>query len=485
MSIVMVWQDLRIRRFTPLAQQLFNILPTDIGRSIIDMRHNIEIEGFATLLSQTINHDTVVEQLVKSRDGRSYWLRLSPYHSHDRSVDGAIVILLDIETLAQTQESLRQRIEELAAADRHKNEFLAILAHELRNPLASLRNAVQILNRSEGDAAIAEKARALIDRQVHHMSRLVSDLLDAARAENGQIKLQRTCIDVRVAIEHVVDLLQPMFESKQQALTVHLPAAAIWVEADPTRLEQILTNLLSNASKYTQAAGKIVIELTARESEGVPFASIEVTDNGDGIDAELLPMLFELFTQADRSLAHSQGGLGIGLSLVRTLVTMHGGAVSARSAGRNQGSCFEVRLPIQSPPQQLGLADKQKPLAAPRSERQQRVLLVEDSEDIRDSTRELLCLAGFEVIGVASGLEALEKAPGFGPNAVLLDVGLPDMSGYEVARRLRENPRFASVLFIALTGYDTPEARALSAAAGFDHHMVKPINFDNLAALLS
>jgi two-component system, chemotaxis family, CheB/CheR fusion protein len=484
MAIVMVWQDLRIRRFTPLAQTLFNILPTDVGRSITDMRHNIEIEEFSELLVRAINQGVELEKQVKSSEGRSYWLRLRPYRTEDGAVDGAVVILIDIETLAQTQESLRKRIAELAAADRHKNEFLAILAHELRNPLAPLRNAVQILKASSGDAAITAKARDLIDRQVNHMSRLVGDLLDAARAENGQIRLQRAPLDLRACIEHVVDLLRPAFENKNQTLRMGLPEVPVWIEGDSIRLEQIFNNLLSNANKYTQERGNIEIELTpAIDNNGNRIAVTRVIDNGEGIDSELIPRLFDLFTQADRSLAHSQGGLGIGLSLVRTLVEMHHGSVIIRSEGRGRGSIFEVRLPTI---EHLVMEEKQPEettFIVPGAI-QRRIMIVEDNQDIRESSCEALAMAGFEVTAAATGIEALENAPAFRPNAVLLDVGLPDLSGYDVARRLRENPQFASTLLIAMTGYDGPEARALSSAAGFDHHLTKPVDFDELARLL-
>jgi two-component system CheB/CheR fusion protein len=475
---------LRIRRFTPLAQTLFNILPTDVGRSIADMRHNIEIEDFSELLARAINQGVELEKQVKSNEGRSYWLRLRPYRTEDGAVDGAVVILIDIETLAQTQQSLRTRIAELAAADRHKNEFLAILAHELRNPLAPLRNAVQILKASSGDAAITAKARDLIDRQVQHMSRLVGDLLDAARAENGQIRLQRAQLDLRTCIEHVIDLLRPTFDSKKQSLRVSLPDAPVWIDGDSIRLEQIFTNLLSNANKYTQERGTIEIELTpAIDNDGKWLAVARVIDNGEGIDSELIPRLFDLFTQADRSLAHSQGGLGIGLSLVRTLVEMHGGSVIIRSEGRGRGSVFEVRLPTIEPLVTQEKPPEMTPVMASGAV-QRRVLIVEDNQDIRESSCEALAMAGFEVAAAATGVEALEKAPAFRPNAVLLDVGLPDLTGYDVARRLRENPQFASTLLIALTGYDNPEARALSSAAGFDHHLCKPVDFDELARLL-
>ena len=239
------------------------------------------------------------------------------------------------QALAQVQEALHKRVAELAAADRHRNEFLAILADELRNPLAPLRNAVQILRCSPADALVVEKARDLIDRQVHQMSRLVSDLLEAARAQNGQIKLQTGLLDLRSTIEHVVELMRPVIAGKHQMLRANLPEAPVWVEGDATRLEQVFTNLLSNANKYTPERGDIEINLSAGLfDEAAGCAVVKVIDKGEGIKGELVPRLFKLFSQADRSLAHSQGGLGIGLSLVRTLVELHGGRVSMQSGGR-------------------------------------------------------------------------------------------------------------------------------------------------------
>ena len=388
------------------------------------------------------------------------------------------------QALTRTQEVLRQRVAQLAAADKHKNEFLAILAHELRNPLAPLRNAVQILQRSRGDAGVVDKARALIDRQVHHMSRLVSDLLEAARMQNGHIKLQTDTIDLRSCVEHVVEVMRPFFEDKSQTLRVFLPEVPIWVEGDATRLEEVFTNLLTNAHKYTHAQGDIEIKVDT-DHEGSPSrALVRVADNGEGIDDELAPRLFDLFTQADRSLARSNGGLGIGLSLVRTLVELHGGQVHMQSEGRDRGSTFEVRIPIARPP----LKDKGSPVSVSSdqsSAKQRRVLVVEDNEDIRESSCEVLRMEGFDVATVSTGNDALQQAPRFDPDVVLLDVGLPDLSGYEVARRLREVPQFAKKILIAVTGYDTPEARALTTAAGFDHHVCKPVNFDELVKLLT
>ena len=261
------------------------------------------------------------------------------------------------------------------------------------------------------------------------MSRLVSVLLEAARAQNGQIKLKTATLDLRSTIEHVVDLMRPVFEAKHQLLRMTLPEAPVWVDGDATRLEQVFTNLLSNANKYTQERGRIEINLSARLADGTPgCAVVQVIDNGEGIDAELVPRLFELFAQADRSLAHSQGGLGIGLSLVRTLVELHGGKVTMFSEGRGSGSTFEVRLGLSHPPlnQETSSASRPSLQSAPRA---CRVLVVEDNHDIRETSCVLLSIAGFQVKGVSTGGEALEQAPAYDPNVVLLDVGLPGLTG--------------------------------------------------------
>jgi PAS domain S-box-containing protein len=421
---------------------------------------------------------------------------ISERKNHERQRELALAheeaLRKDAETatqaLAETQEALYKRVADLAAFDRHRNEFLAILAHELRNPLAPLMNAAQILRRSPNDAVVVEKARDLIERQVQQMSRLVSDLLEAARAQNGQIKLQKSSLDLRGIIGNVVDLMRPLFERKHQVLCMTLPDAPVWVEGDATRLEQVFTNILSNANKYTQERGKIEITFASSlVGESLHCAIVRVIDNGEGIEEELVPRLFELFAQADRSLAHSQGGLGIGLSLVRTLIEMHGGEVSMHSEGRGCGSTFEVRIPLTAPPLETAKSEA-SPQFLPSLQSvscQRRVLVVEDNQDIRESTCELLSMAGFEVSGAASGSEALQNAPAFRPDVVLLDVGLPGLSGYDVARRIREMPQFVSTPLIAITGYDTPEARALSSAAGFGHHICKPVNFDELLMLLS
>ncbi len=485
MAVVMLWPDLRIRRFTPLAQKAFNILPGDVGRSICDMHLKLNIDDFTQSLLAAVNQGVPRESEVRSQDGRWYLLRIRPYRTQENRIDGATIVLVDIDALAQTQESLRSRIAELAIADRQKNEFLAILAHELRNPLAPLRNAVQILKLSPADVEVSTRAQELIERQVKHMSRLVGDLLDAARAQHGQIQLQREQLDLRTIVERAVDMMRPQFDARRQILRVQLAVEPVVIEGDPTRLEQVVGNLLSNAHKYTGEGGVIEVSVGTSDASDAasPQALVRISDNGEGIDPDLLPSLFQLFTQADRSLAHSQGGLGIGLSLVRTLVELHGGRVSAYSAGRNRGSEFVVRIPLHAVHhEEADLDDTALPMG--ETGRPQRVLVVDDNPDIRESTSMMLTMIGHEVKSAASGHEALEAAAQFQPDAILLDIGLPDLSGYEVTRQLRQMAHVASARIIAVSGYDTPEARDRALDAGFDFHVAKPVTLSDLESLL-
>jgi two-component system CheB/CheR fusion protein len=487
MAVVILGRDLRIRRFTPLAQRTFNILPSDVGRPIGDINLKLAVDDFQQSLTAAISEGIDQESEVRSDDGRRYLLRVCPYRTQAQRIEGVTVVLIDIDTLAQTQDSLRRRVAELALADRHRNEFLAILAHELRNPLAPLRNAAQILRLSPADADVSTRARELIERQVKHMSRLVGDLLDAARAQHGQIQLQCEALEMRSVVERAVDMMRPQFDARHQSLRVRLPEAPIVVHGDAARLEQVIGNILNNANKYTQESGfvDVSMDISMQKTEQ-PEAVIRIRDNGEGIDPALVPRLFDLFTQADRSLAHSQGGLGIGLSLVRTLVDLHGGSVAAHSEGRGCGSEFVVRIPL-SDQVHAPVVQGADPIAhhpGPRA-RAQRVLIVDDSPDIRDSTAMMLSLEGYETQVAASGEEALRMAVSFRPTVILLDIGLPDLNGYEVVRRLRESDDFAVTRIIAISGYDTPEARERAAEAGFDHHLSKPVPLKELQNLLS
>jgi two-component system, chemotaxis family, CheB/CheR fusion protein len=347
MAIVMVWQDLRIRRFTPMAEKLFNLIATDIGRPIGDIKLNLSVGDLPQLLVEVIDSVTTRELEVQDRQGRWYLLRIRPYKTLDNVIDGAVIVLVDIDSLKQSQETLARQVTELDAADRHKNEFLAMLAHELRNPLAPLRNATEILKANVGEESTA-KAREMINRQVTNMSRLVDDLLDAGRITRGQVELRMELLDLQAVVGGAVEAVRPAIDQHRHKLSVTLPIWPLNVLGDPTRLEQVFTNLLNNAVKYTPDGGQITVtgELRTALDETGQEAVISVRDNGVGLAPDMLARVFDLFVQADNSLARTQGGLGIGLSLVRSLVAQHGGTVVARSQGIGLGSEFIVTLPV-------------------------------------------------------------------------------------------------------------------------------------------
>ena len=367
---------------------------------------------------------------------------------------------------------------DIQESDARKNEFLAMLAHELRNPLAAIQGANYVLRISEQTPDKIAWAQAIIDRQVSQLVRLVDDLLDVARITQGKIRLQLEPVELSTVVELAKELSGPLISARHHRLAVTLPPTPLWVRGDVTRLAQVLANLLSNAAKYTDEGGQI--QLSIDDSEP-PWVLLRVRDNGIGISPEMVQSIFELFTQATRSLDRAQGGLGIGLTLVRHLVGMHGGSVSVRSAGPGQGSEFVVRLPrLGSPPAALHRSGPSATLpATPR-----RVLVVDDNQDVADSLTIILRQQGHEVRAAHDGLAALKLAQGYKPQVVLLDIGLPGLDGYEVARRLRALPELQGALLIALTGYGQPEARRTALSAGFDVHLVKPVDPQTLTDLM-
>ncbi|HEY2155890.1 MAG TPA: ATP-binding protein, partial [Isosphaeraceae bacterium] len=367
---------------------------------------------------------------------------------------------------------------EIREDDRRKNEFLAMLAHELRNPLAPIRNSVKILQQLGLDQGDLGWASDVIARQVEQMVRLVDDLLDISRITGGKIELRMEPVDVAQVVAHAVETSRPLIDSRNQVLTVELPETPLWLEADRARLSQILSNVLNNASKYTGEAGRIGL---AVESDG-QNAVFRVRDSGIGIPPEMLGKVFDLFTQVDRSLDRSQGGLGIGLTVVRRLVELHGGSVQARSDGPGLGSEFILQLPMSA------CAETAAAAPAPREEgtrpSARRVLIVDDNADAARSLGRLLRLSGHEVDIAHDGPDALQRYEAMEPNFVLLDIGLPGMDGYEVARRIRERPDASRAVLVAVTGYGREEDRLRSQEAGFDQHFVKPVELDALLAIL-
>jgi signal transduction histidine kinase/ActR/RegA family two-component response regulator len=376
------------------------------------------------------------------------------------------------------QYRIRRQLNELEEADHRKDEFLAMLAHELRNPLAPIRNGVQLLQRSGSDGQKLGQVTAIMERQIHHLSRLVDDLLDVSRITRGKISIRPRRLQFSAAVTAAVETSRPRIDSRRQHLHVNLPQSPLAVSGDETRLAQVISNLLNNASKYTPDQGNIWLSVAAEGRTAV----LRVRDDGIGIPAEKLGTVFELFMQVDSSLARSQGGLGLGLTLARSIVEMHGGNIEAASGGADCGSEFTVRLPLAEDIKAAAPAPARS-ASQPHSSAL-RILVVDDNHDAAESLAMLLQQMGHEVHLAFGGEEALATETGFRPEVFILDIGLPRMDGYELARRLREREESGKAHYIALSGYAQEENRRKALAGGFDHYMIKPLEFDRLLTIL-
>jgi PAS domain S-box-containing protein len=410
------------------------------------------------------------ETVRVAKDGRriDISLTISPVRDAKGRTVGASKVARDITAKKRTEEALHE-------ADRKKDEFIALLAHELRNPLAPLRNGLQVIRLAGGDASAVAQARAMMDRQLSHMVRLVDDLLDASRIGRNKMDLRKERVLLADAVNSAVETVRPMIEAAGHNLKVSLPSGPVFLDADLTRLAQIIGNLLSNSAKYTEPGGRIRLHVERLEGE----VSVTVSDNGIGIPAESLENIFNMFSQVDRSIERSTGGLGIGLALVKGLVEMHGGTVTASSEGTGKGSVFTVRLPI---------ADSGP---SPRTERPggacghgRRVLVADDNPDGATSLAMMLSLLGDNVRTAHDGVEAVEVARQFRPEVILMDIGMPRLSGLDATRRVRQQPWGKTITIIALTGWGQDGDRVRSREAGCDGHLVKPVNLPNLEKLL-
>jgi PAS domain S-box-containing protein len=409
---------------------------------------------------------------------RDAWFNfvLQPLREPDGSVSGSMAIGVEVTEQVEARRHLEGLRAEAEAANRSKDEFLAMLGHELRNPLAPIVTALQLLQaRNVGGI---ERERALIERQVRHLLRLVDDLLDVARVARGRVDLRKRVVEVQDVVSSAVELASPLLEERGHELDVAVEPE-LRVEGDPARLAQIVANLLTNAAKYTSERGHVEVR-AARVGEE---ARIDVSDDGIGIAPDLLPRIFELFVQGNRGLDRSQGGLGLGLPIVHSLVALHGGRVEAHSDGPGRGSRFTVWLPAS----EGEVASAAEPIrAAPRAaSRSHRVLIVDDNADAALLLGEAVALFGHDVRTAHDGPSALRVAEAFAPDVALVDIGLPLMDGFEVARRLRALPGLTGLRMIAVTGYGQPADRERSRAAGFDVHLVKPVDLDTIEALLS
>jgi len=604
MPIVMLGRDLRIRRFTPAAEKLLNLIPTDVGRPLTDIKFPIEVAHLEEMLLESIDSVAVKEFEVQDRAKRWHLMRIRPYKTTENKIDGAVLIFVDVDDLKRAQlavkeneerlrlivegakgyammlldrdgniagwnvgaqrllgwhenevakttfarfyppqdrptgrlretmrraeghagttsdewfmkkdggrifanvttaalrdaagavrgysvvvrdvsdrneleQSLRKRVEELAAADRNKNEFLAMLAHELRNPLAPLRSAVEAL---AGDPSIASgESVRMIGRHLDHMTRLVDDLLDVARITQGKIELRIAPVDLADVVDQAVHDVKTRTEAREQTVTVSLPSSPVRFDADGARLRQVFANILDNASKFSPQGGRIAVSASLAPGESGEDVVVHVIDHGIGIAENLLPCVFDLFRQGDSSPSRGAGGLGIGLTLVKHLVGLHGGEVEAKSAGPGRGSEFVVRIPYVR-------ADRVPPPAAPLAPgAPRRVLVVDDNVDAAESVAVLLRRDGHEVQVVFDAASALAAAPEFRPDVVILDIGMPGMDGFDAARRLRSMPFTQGAVLVALTGYGQQKDRRRTLDAGFDHHIVKPAKIDDLRRIL-
>jgi PAS domain S-box-containing protein len=446
-------------------------------RSFLEAIHPEDRERVrvASLEKHSRGEPTDEEYRVIRPDGSVRWVRDRAFPVRDAAgrVYRMVGIAEDVTEKKRAEEALKE-------ADRRKDEFLATLAHELRNPLAPIRNALQILRLAGTNGQAAEQARGMMERQLKQMVRLIDDLLDVSRITRGKLALRRERVELAAVVQSAIETARPLLETAGHELTVALPPEPVPLDADPTRLAQVFANLLTNAAKFTDRGGRIRL---AAERQGGKVV-VSVRDNGVGIPAESLPRLFEMFSQVAPALERSQGGLGIGLALVKGLAEMHGGSVTARSQGPGQGSEFIVRLPV-AVAAPAGRPPDGESGPETRSRSRYRILVVDDMRDAADSLAMLLRLMGHDVRTAHDGLEAVQAAEEYRPEVVLLDIGLPGQNGYEAARRIREQPWGRRMALVAVTGWGQEEDKRRATAAGFNLHLVKPVAPAALEKLLT
>jgi signal transduction histidine kinase/CheY-like chemotaxis protein len=477
LGIYVVGSDFKIRDVNPTASHAFHSIPHPVGKDFEEVLRSMrpkeyadEVVGIFRRVLET-GEVYVTSERLEDLSGRG------PAEHYDWQVSriplpdggfGAVCYFRNVSAHVQARLALE-------LADRQKNEFLAMLAHELRNPLAPIRNAGEILSRTLPPDSPTHGAIAIVKRQVSQLTRLVDDLLDVSRITQGRVELKREPVDLSSVVNHAVETVEPLFRERRHEVSIVSSYRALHVNGDMTRLVQSVVNILTNAAKYTDIGGKIELQTRAHGAE----ALIEISDNGAGISPELLPRVFQLFVQGDRTLDRSLGGLGIGLSVAKQLIEMHGGRVEAQSPGLGRGSTFRLWLPLIEQPG-IALGD----LAEPR-EPGRRVLIVDDNVDAADSLALVLQLDGHVTRTGYSAQDALALVASFEPDAVLLDIGLPEIDGYEVARRLRASGAAAAVKLIALTGYGQEDDLRRAREAGFDDHLVKPVDFETLSRSLA
>lgn len=472
MAEVLTGWTLADARGNPL-DAIFRITNEETGAPVENPVEKVLREGLVVGLA---NHT-----VLAAKDGsvRPIEDSAAPIKDDDTGMVRGVVLVFHDVSVNRAAEQERERLyQELRETDKRKDEFLAMLAHELRNPLAAIGNAVSLSTLS-GLQEHIDWSMEVISRQIRHLTRLIDDLLDVSRITSGKIELRRRVLDATPILESAIETVRPLIEERKHVLELDIDRGNLWVNADPTRLEQVVVNLLNNAAKYSENGGRIWLG-AAREGEEI---IIVLRDSGIGIIPAKLPEMFELFAQGDRSLARSEGGLGIGLTVVKKLVILHGGSVSAKSEGLGKGCEFKVRLPAAGRP--AGAEPAPRAPEEPSAPRSSRILVVDDNVDTAKGMARLLKLLGHEVWTAYNGNEAMKIAREREPDFVLLDIGLPEMDGFEVARRLRQEERGRKAVIVAVSGYGQEEDLARGRVVGFDHHLVKPIDHDALLMILS
>jgi PAS domain S-box-containing protein len=453
-----------------------------LGKPLLEALPELKGQGFLELLDRVIETGepyvgTGIEARLQRAPGaplenRYVDLVFQPVVAADGAVTGIFVQGIDVTDRKRAEEALLE-------ADRRKDEFLATLAHELRNPLAPIRHAARIGKSPHATDAQLGWARDVIERQVEHMARLLDDLLDVSRITRGRLELRKECLLLQDSLAAALDTVRPLIEARGHTLTTDLPASPVHIEADPVRFAQIFTNLLTNSAKYTDPGGEIGVRAEVRDRSAV----ISVRDNGIGIPPDLLPRVFEMFSQSKSAAERSEGGLGIGLSLVRGLVQLHGGSIEASSRGPGEGSELVVKLPLFAGEPRPARRAEAFPTASRDGRQRLRVLVADDNRDHADSCAMLLEMAGHEVRTAYSGRDALSIGAEFAPQLVLLDIGMPGMDGYAAARQSRAAGWGAGAKLVAVTGWSQKEDKRQARLAGFDHHLAKPVDPDVLREL--
>jgi two-component system, chemotaxis family, CheB/CheR fusion protein len=472
-ATVFLDRQLVIRSFTPAIATLYNLIPSDRGRPLTDIVSRLQYGSLREDVAFVLSTLEPLERRIE-RDDRAvhYIMRIRPYRDRDSAVTGVLVIFIDVTSIVRAEEAL-------LAADVRKDVFLATLSHELRNPLAPIRIAAQLLQSSELEPGEFRQAQAVIARQVNHMSSLLDDLLDVSRITRGSFLLKKEYVDLQVLMDDAAEAVQAAINTKRHTLRLERPAPPILLEVDPVRITQVITNLLTNAVKYTPSGGLIHMG-TRFEAQ---YLAIFVRDNGVGLSGEAMSKVFDMFTRIDSEVGRSEGGLGIGLALAKGLIELHGGHIEVHSAGRGQGSEFSICLPRSLIVDTAPLAFDHPGSSAGHPVVPRCILVADDNRDSADTMGMLLRLSGHEVHVVHTGVEALETAKRVRPDIGIFDIGMPVVSGYELAERIRHEAWGSKMTLIAVTGWgqETDKRRAL--AAGFDHHLTKPIDPEELELL--